>query len=75
MVGVDGLERGILVMTAGFTPLLKFGEGGKPGFRPFQLSSDLMALTWQSKNKAASKTKGAHTHTMTCETGWPQCEG
>ena len=60
-------------MTAGFTPLLKFGEGGKPGFRPFQLSSDLMALTWQSKNKAANKTKGQE-GTETCEAEEHGCE-
>lgn len=48
-------------MTAEPTPLLKFGEGGKPGFRPFQLSNDLLALTWHSKTKAADKTRGQST--------------
>lgn len=34
-----------------------FLVGGKPGFRAFQLSPDLLSLTWQSKNKTAGKTK------------------
>jgi len=44
----DQLERAILQMTAG-SPLLKFAKAGNPGFRPYQLSSDLLALTWQTK--------------------------
>lgn len=55
--GGDVLERHILLMTQDPTPLLKFGKGGKPGFRAFQLSPDLLALTWQSKNKSAAKTR------------------
>lgn len=46
-----------MTLTRDPTPLLKFGKGGKPGFRAFTLSPDLLALTWQSKNKAASKTR------------------
>ena len=56
--GGDVLERAILLMSGESTPLLKVGVGGKPGFRPFQLSNDLLALTWHSKTKAADKTRG-----------------
>lgn len=53
----DLFERHVLHMTHAPTPLLKFGKGGRPKFRAFSLSPDLLALTWQSKNKSASKTR------------------
>jgi len=39
------------------TELLKFGRGGKPGFRTFRLSPDLTSLTWSSKSKTSDQTK------------------
>jgi len=52
--GVDMLERAFLSVTLDPTPLLKFGRGGKPGFRTFALTADLMHLRWTSKNKNKS---------------------
>ena len=49
---MDLFERHILAMTRDLTPLLKFGKGGKPGFRAFYLEAVLMQLILEAQGMA-----------------------
>jgi hypothetical protein len=38
--------------------------GGKPGFRSFQVTPDLLSLGWVSQNKKGDKTRGIPHNTL-----------